>query len=139
MKRTKTYPGYIALTAVLILSSILLLVIISYTYVSILRRLNYQDAALKTKSRLAAESCLEEARLRLAVNSSYAGNEIITIANGSDPIHCVILPVTVNGTQKTLSVQGSVASTASRPITNIVLVVDGTTLEQISRQEIVDL
>lgn len=132
----KKFPGYIAITAVLILSSILLLVLMSYTYVSILRRLSLQDSSLSVKSRLAAETCLENARLKLRTVEFYRGDELLTVLNGAFPINCIVYPIVPDYLGRELiSVQGMVSSTVNRPITHILVYVDAVTLEEVYRRQ----
>jgi hypothetical protein len=131
----KKLPGYIAITTVIILSSVLLLVMVAFTYISILSRITGATAMLKEKTRAAAESCTEEARLKLALSSSYTGNETVSIQSGTEAVSCTILSIATSGSNKVIRVSASLVGVADSPVTNLELTVDSSSLESVSLEE----
>ena len=74
------------------------------------------------------QSCLDYAHFQLALNSSYAGNETITIGN----YQCSILPLESAPSQKIIKASSQVNNIAA----NLKLTVNVYTLQFISLEEI---
>lgn len=79
--------GYIAITSSIIISFLLMTIVFTLSSASFFSRSNILDANQKEISLALAEACADSALLKLAQNSSYAGNENVNI--GSDT--CSIL------------------------------------------------
>ena len=119
--------GFIALTSVIIISAILLVVAVSGSLSGIFERFNALDAELKNRSLAAANACVEEARLLLAGDQSYAGTARYTL-NSLDSCR-----VTVSGSSPKLLM---VEATSSDAVTNLLVTVDINTLGITSWQEV---
>ncbi len=91
--------GYIALVSAIIISLLLMAVAFALSFSSYFSRFNITDSSTKEISLSLAESCVDKALLSLAQNSSYGGNETITVDGTKN---CSILPVETNGSQKTV-------------------------------------
>lgn len=99
--KTKNSSGYVALLSALIISAALALIIITLGLVSYLDRANIAATHYKEKSRALAEACVNVALLKLVANSSYAGNETITVASDT----CKIVSVVPAGANAVISAQ----------------------------------
>lgn len=86
--------GFIALTSVLIISSLVLLISIGLSARSISETNIAMSQQLSNKALALADACAEDALLKLRSDFNYAGNETIMI-NGSDS--CDILSVEGSG------------------------------------------
>jgi len=71
---------------------------------------------------------LEQVLLKLSLNSSYGGNETVTI--GSD--QCLILPIEISGSNKIIKTRALINSAT----TNLKLTVNSSTLDIVSLEEI---
>jgi hypothetical protein len=89
--------GYIAITSAIVISALLLVISGIVSFSSYLSRFNVLDVSSKEESRALAEACVEKALLKLALNASYGGNEVLAITAGRS---CRILPVESAGGQK---------------------------------------
>jgi len=69
--------GFIALFSVIIISFILVLVVITLSFNSFSTRFNIFDSESKIRSKALADGCLELARLNLALDNNFVGNNII--------------------------------------------------------------
>lgn len=76
----KTYTqssGFVALFSIILISFILVLVSVNLSFYSFSARFNILDSESKVKSKALAESCLELARLTLALDNNFLGNDIV--------------------------------------------------------------
>lgn len=69
--------GFIALFSIILISFILVLVSVNLSYYSFSARFNILDSESKVKSKALAESCLELARLAIAINNNFLSNNIV--------------------------------------------------------------
>ncbi len=94
--------GYLAVTAAIIISIIIFLVVFTLSTGSFLTRLDISTSAFKEESAALARACLQMALFKLSLNSSYSGGETIAVASDT----CQIVSVATNGSQKVISTQG---------------------------------
>jgi len=98
--------GYIALIAVLIISAVTLAIALSLSGLGVSETdtglLRQQSAQAGTE----AQSCLQEAELRLMNNQSYAGGTVMTFDIGT----CTVTTVTTSGTDRIIDVSSTVNS-----------------------------
>jgi Tfp pilus assembly protein PilV len=120
--------GYIALISAVTISAILLAITAALGYTAFFARYNMLDSEYKEMGSALAEACAETALLKLANDSTYTGNEVVTVS--SSP--CTIRPVSVSGGQVTIEVQSIIQNT----YTNLEVVAASGTLGIISWQEI---
>jgi hypothetical protein len=87
MKYGNAHPraGFLALTSVLILFAFMLVLTTGIALTSFIARGTASRSYYKEVSRALAESCIEEALLRLAATSTYAGSEVLSVATNSIP------------------------------------------------------
>mgnify|MGYP001558748722 FL=1 len=109
--------GYIAITSAIIISLLLMAITFALNFSSFFGRFNVFDSQTKEISQALAEACAEKALLNLAQNSSYAGNETITVKT---PDTCDILTIETNGSQKTIKT----TATFQKTTTNIKVMVN---------------
>ena len=83
--RDKNQNGFIALISAIIISVILLLVVTTTSLTSFYGRSNILESEFKERSLSIAEACVDQAFLAIANDSSYGGNQDVTI--GSDHCH----------------------------------------------------
>lgn len=93
--------GYIAIVTAIIISVLVVVMAFTISLNSFIGRANILDSNFKEVSRALSEACFEDARLKLAQNSSYSGNEVINIGSNS----CNILSVSPNGSQYVINTQ----------------------------------
>lgn len=93
--------GYVAITSAIIMGVVILVIIMTIGLGSFLNRSDISSAHYKGRSRALAEACIETARLKLAQNGSYGGDEIISVASDT----CRIISVVPAGGQKIISTQ----------------------------------
>jgi hypothetical protein len=100
-----TESGFIALMSVIIISALMMAVSFALSMSGFLARANVTDSEYKERSMALADGCADDALVKLAANSAYAGNETPV------DIACTILPITTVGSQRiiktTASVQGA--------------------------------
>lgn len=96
--------GYIAVTTSIILSFLILLISTSLGFSTWFSRIGLLNSSYKATSYFLAESCLETARLKLALDSSYTGNENVMI----NTYQCSIKPITSPAGQKVITTQAKV-------------------------------
>ncbi|MBI2591778.1 MAG: hypothetical protein HYW34_03835 [Candidatus Brennerbacteria bacterium] len=96
--KLKTNKGYIAITSAIIISFLLMTIVLTLSSASFFSRSNVLDSNQKETGLGLAEACADTALLKLAQNSSYAGNENINI--GSDT--CSILALESPSGQKVI-------------------------------------
>ena len=88
--------GYIALTSIILISSILITIVTVLSYSAFFERSNILEDEYKERSLVLAEACIDVALLKIANMHTYTGNEQITIGNDS----CLIRPIQLIGNQK---------------------------------------
>ncbi|MEK7569738.1 MAG: hypothetical protein AAB500_02525 [Patescibacteria group bacterium] len=71
--------GFIALFSVIIITLVLLVVAVSLNFTGFFSRFNIFDTEKKEQSSALAEACLEDARLELALNSTFTGGGGVTL------------------------------------------------------------
>lgn len=125
---TKENSGYIAVTTSIILSFLMLLVSTSLGFSTWFSRIGVLNSSYKATSYFLAESCLETAKLKLALNGSYAGNENITI----NTYQCSIKPITSPAGQKIITTQAKVSGAT----TNLKLIITYPQFQVVSWEEI---
>ena len=94
--------GYVAITSAFIITALILVIVLGVSLSAVLTRENILSSDLKETSKALAEACAETALLKLAQNSSYAGNETITVAAST----CSIVAVVASGTKKIITTTG---------------------------------
>ena len=95
----KNNNGYIAIVTAVILSTIIYFLAFSFSETSTLGRYDVLILNNKKESRYLSESCLDYAKLQLAININYAGNETVNLPNGS----CLIGAVVTQGSNKVIT------------------------------------
>lgn len=132
--RVKTFSkpnGYIAITASILLSLLIMAVAISLGAASISSRSENLDFELKKQSFFAARSCLDKALLKLALDSGYAGNETLGVEGTA--YQCVIRPVISSPPNKIIQVRSQINGAT----TNLQLTVNASQLSTVSLEEVV--
>ncbi len=126
---SKLCGGYIALTSAIFIGAMVLVIIFVISTGSFLSRVNISTTSYKEKSSLLARACVEEALLKLSQNSSYSGNETISIASDT----CRIISIVASGTaEKVISTQAQFNSS----FTNLKVTVNSSTLSVVRREEL---
>jgi hypothetical protein len=120
--------GYIAIITTIILAILCLTIAVSLGLSASISRIENRDFIYKESSYALAQSCLDYARLKLVYNSTYAGDEIITIGN----YQCSLLPLISSPPQKVIKTTSQINNIT----TNLKLVIDDYTLQTISLEEI---
>lgn len=120
--------GYIAITTTIILSLVMLALALTIGSTTLSARLNSVDLASKRLSYFVARSCLDYARLKLAESGNYAGNETRTIGQHQ----CTIQPIETESLNKIIKARAQVKNA----ITNLKLIVNSTTLNTVSLEEL---
>ena len=123
--------GYIAITAAIFLSLIILLVAVSIGSRSLFSRSINLQFYFKKISFFTARTCLEVARFKLASDSNYAGNETITIDEGGN--QCTIGAITSSPPNKIIKSRSQVSGAT----TNLKLTVNSSTLATVFLEETV--
>lgn len=100
----KEKNGFVALTAVLVLSAIFLSVSISIASHAISGSGSNTSLYASHKAKVSAASCVEYALLKMQRTEGYGGNEGILI----DEEECEILSVSGTETERSIQVQSSV-------------------------------
>ncbi|MDP3729191.1 MAG: hypothetical protein Q8R26_00330 [bacterium] len=124
----KQKKGYLALVTAIIVSFIMLIVSITLGFASFISRDNNLNFLFKKSSYFAARSCLDYALLKLGAQSTYAGNETITI----DTYQCAVRQITINGSQSIITVRAVVQGAT----TNLRLTVVTSDLSTVSLEEV---
>ncbi|MBI4094625.1 MAG: hypothetical protein HY435_00310 [Candidatus Liptonbacteria bacterium] len=120
--------GYIAVTSALIISGIVFVLIFALGTTSYFGRFNILHSRLKAQSRALAESCVQIALLKFAEDDEYAGNETVAIDGNT----CDILPLIVNGTQRTIQTKAEYKGT----FTSLNVALDSDTFELLNWEEV---
>ena len=112
--------GYIAIITAIILSLVMLIIATTLGSSAFFTRFNNLDFYFKKTSYTIGRSCLDRALLKLALNSSYAGNETYNI----DSYSCSILTIENVGVDKVIKSKTQV----NNANTNLKLTVNAATL-----------
>jgi hypothetical protein len=108
--KKRNINGYIAITSAIIISLLLMVIVFALSFSSFFGRYNIFDSQTKEISQALAEACAEKALLNLSQNSSYPGNETITVKS---PDTCDILTIETSGSQKTIKTRATFQKTAT--------------------------
>jgi len=81
--------GFLALFSVIIISFILVLISSTLSYFGFSTRFNILDSESKIKSKILAESCLESARLALALDNNYLVDDMVININNYNCIYSI--------------------------------------------------
>lgn len=76
--------GFIALVSVIIISFVLLITAVTLSLTGFFVRFNIFDSENKERSNALADACIESARLALAADTSYSGNDKVITINVSE-------------------------------------------------------
>lgn len=120
--------GYIAIITTIILTILCLTIAVSLGLSAAISRLGNRDFVLNANVYYLTQSCLDYAQLKLAYNSSYAGNE--TVAIGSH--QCSILSIESPPSQKIIKATSQINNIT----VNLKLTVNAYTLQTVSLEEI---
>jgi hypothetical protein len=123
--------GYMAITAAIIISVVMIVVSTSISFTSLFSRTDSLALSQKQRSLYAAQGCLEQALLNLSLNSSYTGNETVPITNAGTTVNCTIATITTQGSNKIIKSSAIVNDTT----TNLKLTVNSSTLNRVSLEE----
>lgn len=121
--------GYIAITTSIILSLVVMVVAIALGSSNLLSRVSVVEFTDKQMSLIAARSCLDWARLKLAENPNYTGNETITVSS----YQCFVRPVQTSGSNKIIEARSQVNGAT----TNLKLTAASSDLSTVSLEELV--
>lgn len=119
--------GYIAIVASVVITTLVAVVALVFSSSNFLGRYDTLALEEKEESRALAEGCVAYARLRLATNLSYVGNENIEIASST----CRIISVTPQGGGFRVATFATVRGKG----TNLIVTVAGDDLTIISQEE----
>ncbi len=122
-----TRGGYIAVISAVIITAVVITVSFMLSNSNYLGRFDTFVSEMREAARNSARGCLEHARLKLADDPSYSGNE--TVAMGSST--CSILTIEVQGDEKIIRVWAQI----SRERANLRLRVDED-LETVSLEDV---
>lgn len=119
--------GYIAIVASIIVTTIIGVVALVFSSSNFLGR--YDTLALEDKeiARVLADGCVEYARLKLALNSSYPGGETVSVASST----CRVVTVTTLGSDKRIATTGVM----NGKVTNLAVIVRGSDFAILERRE----
>lgn len=119
--------GYIAIVASVVITTLVAVVALVFSSSNFLGRYDTLALEEKDESRALAEGCVAYARLRLATNLSYGGNENIAIASST----CRIVSVTPQGGSFRITTFASVRGKS----TNLIVTIADDDLAIISQEE----
>lgn len=119
--------GYIAIVASVVITTLVGVVALVFSSSNFLGRYDTLALEEKEEARALASGCAEYARLQLAINPAYAGNDRIGIASSS----CKVVSVTPQGGQFIINV----AAVVRGKVTNLFVTVQASDLKHISTQE----
>jgi len=120
--------GYIAIVSTLIISILLMTVVFATSYSGFVGRFNVLNTEFKERSSALAEACVDTALLKLSQNSSYSGNENISV--GSDS--CSILAIESPTGQKIIKTKAIFQNS----VTNLKVVATSSDLSIVSWEEL---
>ncbi len=119
--------GYIAVISAIIITTIVIVIALVFSSSNFLGRFDTLGFETKDAARKVAEGCLEHAKLQLALGA-YSGNETINVGTET----CQILPIETAGSNKIIKAKAAVLERT----VNLKLVVDSTSLETVSLEEV---
>lgn len=122
--------GYIAISTAIILSILIMAVAGALGGYSFTTRNNIVDFENKHASYGAARSCLDQALLKLAEDSNYAGGEIFQVGEAE----CEVVSVAPSGPNSVIKARSQIRGAT----TNLQLTVDSATLSTVSLEEVVE-
>lgn len=130
LKKSNCNGGFVALITAIILTAILLVVTVTLNQTGFLTRGILLDSEYKERSSALAEACVDVARLKLANNSLYLGDEPeVLIGSEMCEIFHVDPPVADQQIIKTRAVY-------NKAVTNLEVTVDSTDFSVISWEEV---
>jgi len=118
--------GFIAIISVVIIAALLMAISFTLSSNGFFARANVTDTESKEHSVALAEACVENARIKIAADPAYAGNETLTI--GTD--QCTITSVTGSSPKVIIA-----TATFQSAVTNLQVKIDPVTLQIISWEE----
>ena len=124
---TDKREGYVALVTSLMFIVMISLIVFGFAAGILLGHKNTTALGNKLSSKYLTESCLDTARLKLAQNRAYTGNESIIVGSST----CYIYAITVQGGTKVIQA----SSTVLDATTVLKLIVASTTLSRVSFEE----
>ena len=122
------HKGYIAITTSIVLSLVILAVAVTFGSAGFFTRFDTVDFNDKRESYFLARSCMNYARYRLGLSSSYSGNQSVTISYRT----CNVGSVTTSGSNKIIQAW----SVVSGATTNLRLTVKRVDLSTVSLEEL---
>lgn len=125
-----TAKGYIAIVTAILISFLMLLLAVTFGASSLLGRFEAVDYSSKRTSYFVARSCLDHARLELALDSSYAGDENVAV----DTHQCTVRPLTTQGSNTIIEATAII----NGQTTNLSLTVLTAELTTVSFAEVAD-
>ncbi|MEK9179801.1 MAG: hypothetical protein AAB897_00075 [Patescibacteria group bacterium] len=126
--------GFVALTSAIIIGVILMAVTLSLSFTGFFARFNILETEFKERSFALAEACVDSALLKLALDSGYSGGETISVGDYTCDVIFVAEEATGELTIKTQAEYPQIG--AERTVTNLVFVVEETSLDIISWEEV---
>lgn len=111
----KSENGFVVLMSTIILSAVMLAVVFSLSTSGFFTRLNLLDSENKEASFALAEACGQIAVLKLHQNSSYTGNETITVEREV----CRILAKETSGSEIIIKTKSTIGGAVSNVIINL--------------------
>lgn len=121
--------AFIAITTSVVLSALILILTTSVGFTTWFSRFGALNSLFKETSFYVAQSCLEKAKLKIAQNSAYVGNETINVGSYSCFIYAIENP---QAGQKVIKTRAQV----SQDTTNLKLTVNHPQLTTISLEEV---
>ena len=122
--------GYIAITAAILLSLLILVIAVALGTRSALSRTAALDFSFKKVSLSAARACLDQALLKLALDPNYVGNEVMSLIGTS--YQCQIYPIENLPPNKIIKSRSQVSGAT----TNLKLTVTASQLSTVSLEEV---
>ena len=110
MNQKNCNNGYIALISVLVISAVGVAAAISLILLGLGSSRTSFTFEQSNQAKALANTCAEEALNRLRLDINYSGNETINLGQGA----CFINSIIINGSQRTIQVEGTVAAVVRR-------------------------
>jgi len=114
--------AYIAITAAIIITILILAVVVTTSSIGYFGRFNILGSLLKEEGDALAEACADTALLELALDIDYVGAATTSVGSST----CEILAVETDGTEKTIKVRGVRDNTITN--TEVILETDDFTI-----------
>lgn len=124
MRKVKKDSGFVALITAIILTAILLTITVTLNQTSFFTRGILLDSEYKERSAALAEACVDVARLKLANDLSYSGNETVNISDSQ----CRIRPIASKVIETT--------ATSSQSVTNLRVIINPSDISVVSWNEL---